>query len=163
MAHIHSNDQFDFTVSAVIIHDNKALMLFHHKLQLWLSPAGHIELDETPIDALYREIEEETGLKKGNLTLVTPHDDNQTFDRDSVNRGEPLPFDIESHPIGPDGHRHIDLAYILLSDTADIRVEPDAAEALTWVTLEELGQLSPMPKVMYSRASYALKKVQELQ
>jgi ADP-ribose pyrophosphatase YjhB (NUDIX family) len=162
MGHIHSNSEYDFTVSAVIIHNSKILMLFHKKLQLWLAPAGHVELNETPIEALYREVQEETGLSREDLTLISPYTANQNFERDSTNKGEPVPFDIESHAVGSEGHRHIDLGYILASDTDKIVME-DAAEQLQWVTLAELEQLSPMPKIMYSRAHYALQLIQEHQ
>jgi ADP-ribose pyrophosphatase len=163
MGHIHSNSEYDFTVSAVIVHGTKVLMLFHRKLQLWLSPAGHVELTETPIEALYREVEEETGLSRDHLTLISPHTANQTFERDDTNKGEPVPFDIESHPVGNEGHRHVDFAYIVASDTDNIVREEAAAEQLQWVTLDELEQLTPMPKSMHSRARYALQLIQEHQ
>lgn len=163
MGHIHSNSEYDFTVSAVIVHDAKVLMLFHRKLQLWLTPAGHVELTETPIEALYREAQEETGLEREQLTLVSPYTANQSFERDGTNKGEPVPFDIESHSVGGEGHRHIDLAYILTSTTDKVVIEEDAAEQLKWVTLDELEKLSPMPKSMYSRARYALQLIQEHQ
>lgn len=163
MGHIHSNSEYDFTVSAVIVHNSKVLMLFHRKLQLWLEPAGHVELTETPIEALYREVQEETGLSGEHLTLISPHTANQNFERDDVNKGEPTPFDVESHPVGGEGHRHVDFGYILASDTDKIVIEEDAAEQLQWMTLGEIERLSPMPKIIYSRARYALQLIQEHQ
>lgn len=131
MGHIHGNDQYDFTVSGVIIHKDKVLMVLHHKLQLWLSPGGHIELNETPLQALYREIEEETGLTKDQLTLITPYTDNLLFTRDEGrNSTEPIPFDIDIHPLGDEGHRHIDFGYILRSDTDEVRLEVEAADRI---------------------------------
>ena len=46
MGHIHSDSQYDYTASAIIVNKNKVALLFHHKLKLWLPPAGHVELDE---------------------------------------------------------------------------------------------------------------------
>lgn len=163
MGHIHSNSEYDFTVSAVIVHKNKVLMLLHHKLKLWLSPAGHVELNETPIEALYRKTQEETGLTKDQLTLIAPFENNLSLERDDLNRTEPMPFDIDIHPVGDEGHRHIDLAYIFISNTDKVVEEKGGAEELRWFSLEELAGLSPMPKIMYSRAEYALEKVKEIQ
>lgn len=162
MGHIHSNSEYDFTAAAMIVHGNKVLLLLHHKLQLWLPPAGHIELDETPVEALYREVEEETGLTKEHLTLVTPFKDNLAFERDSGHT-EPLPFDIEMHVVGNSGgHRHIDLCYILISDTDSVTMEEGKADQLQWFTIPEVEALSPMPRSIYSRAKYALEKVGEI-
>jgi len=162
MGHIHSDSQYDYTVSATIVHENKVLLLFHHKLHLWLPPAGHVELDETPIEALYREVEEETGLTKGHLTLITPFTDNLDFQRDpATNRTEPMPFDIDIHTVTPGGHQHIDFGYIFISDTLTVRKEEGGAEQLEWFTVDEIEKLAPMPKGVHSRAQYALRIVGE--
>lgn len=164
MGHIHGDSEYDYTASAMIVHDDKVLLLFHHKMHIWLPPAGHIELDETPIDALYREVAEETGLTKDHLRLVLPFDDNLSLTRDPAqNTVLPVPFDIDTHTVTESGHRHIDFAYILLSDTTNVRPEEGGSDQLEWFTLEEINKLSPMPRKIYSQAEYALKKVKELQ
>jgi 8-oxo-dGTP pyrophosphatase MutT (NUDIX family) len=50
-------------VAAVLIHQNKVLLVKHKKLGMWLSPGGHIEADELPHAAAEREFWEETGIK----------------------------------------------------------------------------------------------------
>lgn len=158
MGHIHSDSEYDFTASATIVHANKVLLLFHHKLHLWLPPAGHIELNEHPIEALYRETEEETGLTKDHLTLLLPYDDNLSLERDpDTNVSLPVPFDIDVHTVNQQGHQHVDLSYIFLSDTSVVKREDGGAEQLEWFTLEEIDNLSPMPRKVYSHAAYALK------
>lgn len=163
MGHIHSDSQYDYTASGVIVHKNKVLMLLHHKLNLWLPPAGHIELDETPLEGLFREVEEESGLKPDNLTLVTPYTDNLSLERDpDLNVTQPVPFDIDMHAIGTDGHRHIDFAYILISDTDHFTPEEGGSTTMQWFTLDEINNLSPCRTITKSRAAYALKQVQEI-
>ncbi len=51
-----------FTASALIIDEGKVLSVYHKKLGVWLYPGGHIEADENPEEALFREVREETGL-----------------------------------------------------------------------------------------------------
>lgn len=164
MGHIHSDSEYDYTASATIVHNNKVLLLFHHKLHLWLPPAGHIELNEHPIEALYRETEEETGLTQDHLTLITPFTDNLALERNpDTNLSLPIPFDIDVHTVNEAGHRHIDFSYIFVSDTDIVRKEENGAEQLEWFTLEEIRELSPMPKKVYSHAEYALNQVGKTQ
>jgi 8-oxo-dGTP pyrophosphatase MutT (NUDIX family) len=164
MGHIHSDSEYDYTASALIVHDNKVLLLLHHKMQLWLPPAGHVELNEHPIEALYREVEEETGLTKEHLTMITPYTDNLSIERDPAqNKVLPMPFDMDVHTVNDGGHRHIDFAYILISDTDKVFREEDKADELAWFTLDQIDKLSPMPRKIYSHAQYALEKAEELQ
>lgn len=51
-----------FTASALILHEEKILLIYHKKLDVWLWPGGHIEKNEHPDEALIREVREETGL-----------------------------------------------------------------------------------------------------
>lgn len=163
MGHIHSNGEYDFAVSGTIVHKNKVLLLLHHKLNKWLMPGGHVELNETPLEAVFREVEEETGLVPDSLTLVTPYADNLSFARDTTtNTTQPMPFDIDIHEAGNDGHRHIDFGYIFISDTDSFTIEKDGALDMKWFTLGEIKGLSDAPKGVYGRAEYALRQIQEI-
>jgi len=57
------------SVGAVIIKDNKYLIL-KYGLGHWGFVKGHVEKNETDKDTLYRETEEETGLKKENIKII---------------------------------------------------------------------------------------------
>jgi 8-oxo-dGTP pyrophosphatase MutT (NUDIX family) len=61
MPHLHY--RYDFVVSVFIVHDERVLMVNHPRYSRWLPVGGHIELDEDPEQALYREIDEECGLE----------------------------------------------------------------------------------------------------
>jgi ADP-ribose pyrophosphatase YjhB (NUDIX family) len=61
MPHIH--EKYDFTVGCFIVFESKVLLVNHPRYDMWLCSGGHIELDEDPEEALFREIKEETGLE----------------------------------------------------------------------------------------------------
>ncbi len=52
-----------FTASALIIDNDKVLLVFHKKFNVWLYPGGHVEKNENPDETLLREVKEETGLE----------------------------------------------------------------------------------------------------
>jgi len=51
-----------FTVTGFISTDGHTA-LHWHKFGIWLPPGGHIEPDEDPVQAMLREVREETGLE----------------------------------------------------------------------------------------------------
>jgi 8-oxo-dGTP pyrophosphatase MutT (NUDIX family) len=52
-----------FTATGFVVHQDKLLLHWHQKVKAWLPPGGHIEANEDPVQAVLREIEEETGIK----------------------------------------------------------------------------------------------------
>lgn len=160
MPHIHTEEgQFDFTVSGYLVHGDKTLLIKHKYLPIWTPPAGHVELDQTPIDALYAEISEEAGITKSHLKLIetTSYPANRK-------RGDatelPLPFDMEYHTI-TDEHRHINMAYILTSDTNNVEPGPGESNTFKWFTDKELQKFDETNASIISSARYALHYVQE--
>jgi 8-oxo-dGTP pyrophosphatase MutT (NUDIX family) len=47
----------------LLVHQNKALLVKHKKLGIWLCPGGHIDEGELPHQAAEREFWEETGVR----------------------------------------------------------------------------------------------------
>ncbi len=162
MPHIHTGDgQFDFTVSGYLVFKDKTLLIKHKYLPIWTPPAGHIELNQTPIDALFMEIWEESGISKEHLTLIETTTDTKNFARGKATR-LPLPFDLEYHTI-LDGHQHINLAYILKTDTDQVNPGSGESKDYKWFTTEELDTFTETNESILSSARYALEYVAHLQ
>ncbi len=63
MPSVVSSLEKHYTASALIKNDEgKVLLVYHKKLNVWIYPGGHIEANETPDEAVVREVKEETGL-----------------------------------------------------------------------------------------------------
>ncbi len=57
--------RLELVVAGCVVKDDKVLLVLHKKHNEWLPPGGHIEQNESPNDAVLREVMEETGLKVG--------------------------------------------------------------------------------------------------
>jgi 8-oxo-dGTP pyrophosphatase MutT (NUDIX family) len=138
MAHIHK--QYDFTISAVIVHDNKVLLVKHPRYGKWLVPGGHVELSEDPEEALYREVEEETGLE---ATLLVPKPDIETAGAKVL----PLPNYMDVHEANAP-HKHISMVYYMTSESNEAKLS-DEHEEIRWVSREELDdpELNLQPEI----------------
>jgi 8-oxo-dGTP pyrophosphatase MutT (NUDIX family) len=129
----HLNDLIDFTVSAYIVYNNKVLLRYHEKYNKWIVPGGHIEKDEGPIEALLREIKEETGLA---ATIVSTEINNFADDSEDI----PVPVFINRHTTNP-GHEHIDMVYAARASSDVINPaegEQSDPNSFRWLTAEEV-------------------------
>lgn len=160
--HTHTHDEFYPTVSAVIIHDDKVLLRRDQQHYSWLSPSSHIDLHETPLDALFRHVQRETGLRHQHLTVLATYADNMSLERDEAEGfTRPMPFDLNIQREGNGQHMHVDSAYILISSTDELTPEVDTPPELQWFNAEQLEELMLTTKITTSRALYALKKYKE--
>lgn len=147
----HINEKIDYVVTAFIVHKDKVLLIHHKKLDRWLAPGGHVELDEDTDQALSRELKEETGLRLGiELEVIQPnHYHSLKAQVEEVeNTGgfdvKPLfiPWAMEIHPYPPlSGHNHIALVYVCSSTTDKVRLEEDAAHSIQWFSKQGLKVL----------------------
>lgn len=93
----------------------------------WQMPQGGIEADETPREALWRELAEETGLAPPAVELVAEHPDWLVYE---------LPPRMRRPKIG----RGQAQKWFLVRASADARVTPDNVEfdKFDWMTPDEL-------------------------
>ncbi len=153
MAHIH--DKIDFTVEVFIVHKNKVLLRMHDKHNIWLSVGGHIELDEDPIEAAYREVKEEVGLdiKIAGEALSFGEDDYSYL---------VTPKYLGRHKVN-DNHEHVVFVYFATANTdilTDSTLEHEKGAETKWATLADLQSMNLRPNILHL-ATEALKELGE--
>lgn len=141
MSHIH--EKIDFCVEAFIVHDNKVLLRMHDKYHIWLAIGGHIELEEDPIEALFREVKEESGLP---IILVG-------WDVPSITKDVKhlMPPTFLNRHFAHAPHEHIALGYVATTDQSEVHPQPGEEAECKWFSLEELSdpQYAINPNVQY--------------
>jgi ADP-ribose pyrophosphatase YjhB (NUDIX family) len=127
MPHIH--EKYDYTVTVFIVHKEKVLLVNHPRYGKWIPMGGHVELDEDPELALYREVAEETGLEvevlstkpqiesPGTKFLLSPHY-------------------VDVHEANPP-HKHISFIYFARAKSPKFSLSNEH-EAIKWFTETEL-------------------------
>jgi ADP-ribose pyrophosphatase YjhB (NUDIX family) len=152
MPHIH--ELMDFTVEAFVVHAQRVLLVYHTQLQKWLPLGGHIELDEDPEQALFREIREESGLEVDILSQ-------KPVERFEGKKFLYPPTYLDVHPITPT-HHHIGLVYFATATSAQVTLAAHEHDAIRWFSETELHD--PMfgiqPDVVFY-ASVALRRAAE--
>jgi len=128
MPHIH--ELIDFTVQAYIVYQDKVLLIHHIKLNKWLPIGGHIELNEDPEEALFREIKEECGL---DVTVMSFKPQIEHINGKFLY----APKFLDIHKIS-DTHRHIGMIYFLKSSSDQVKLEEGIHSGIRWFTIDEM-------------------------
>ena len=123
--------------------DKKVLLVNHKKLGVWLYPGGHIEDDETPDNAVVREVKEETGLDVEIAGDIDDYLSDKEADVSVLHR----PYQILCELIkGEKPHYHIDLIYLcsVFGNNALIH-NPDESDDIRFFSLSELDNINLFP------------------
>lgn len=128
MAHI--NKLIDYTVVVYIVYKDKVLLIDHKELKKWLPIGGHIELDEDPIEAIFREVKEECGL---DIEIIAEKPD---FD-DPENKFLFRPQFLDIHKIS-NTHRHVGMVFFAKSKFNKVKLLPSEHNDIRWFSLKDL-------------------------
>lgn len=124
--------KMDLVVAGYIINKNRVLLIQHKKLDLWLPVGGHIEKDETPDDALLREIKEEIGIDVEILNYINfPIEGNTKKNLSS-------PFYVNVHSVGD--HDHCCFYYLCRAINPEKLKINKELKNFGWFSKEELEQ-----------------------
>jgi len=129
MPHIH--EAYDFTVGMLIVHNERVLFVNHPRYNKWLTPGGHVELNEDPEQALFRETAEETGLTVRLLAgkpNITPETGLKLL---------PRPDFMDVHEANPP-HKHIGLMYVMVAQNDQVRLSNEHLD-FAWLSREDLA------------------------
>jgi 8-oxo-dGTP pyrophosphatase MutT (NUDIX family) len=133
MPHIHA--KIDFTVSLFIVQGEKVLLVHHKKLDRWLPIGGHIELDEDPEQAAYREAKEECGLEIELIGERQPTTGPGT-------RALVRPRFLDIHRVS-ETHEHIGIIYLARPKSGKVTLAPAEHHDIRWCSQDDLETLTP--------------------
>ena len=128
---------------------SKMLMVHHKKLNKWVAPGGHIEPDETPPDAVRREVKEETGLDN---IYVMDACDNQIAAKVGTEVQIQAPYTVLREYIPQHGvveaHEHIDLVYLCEADENELLTRQEAeVNEVKWMTWKEITKANTFDSI----------------
>lgn len=129
-----------FTASAIIFDEHeRVLMHFHQKLKMWLYPGGHIEDNEEPQDAMFREVHEEVGVIPNLIAGQKMTEMRLDVDFESVEElAAPFTILCEKVTDKSDGeHWHIDMIYLCRLPADSV----DENNAFQWLELRQIEML----------------------
>jgi 8-oxo-dGTP pyrophosphatase MutT (NUDIX family) len=112
-----------FTSTGYVIYEKQVLLHLHKKINQYLPPGGHLEINETPSEAVLREVKEETGLE---VNLIFDNQLNAFLYPQTL----PVPEKILLENIDdPDTrfHQHIDFIYFCVP-----KYQPKISDPWLW-------------------------------
>ena len=112
--------------------EKKFLVIYHNDLKMYLYPGGHIDnTDSNPLEAVKREIKEETGIT--NINEIVLSDNNL------------IPIDINIHMIpynerlGLKEHYHYEFRYLFTIDSIqEVTLDTTESSSFKWIDINEL-------------------------
>ncbi len=122
----------ELVVEGYILHDDKILLIHHKKLDIWIPVGGHIDSNETPDEALIREVKEEIGmdieiLNKSDMPIVG-----------NVKYNLAIPFDVNVHSVKD--HDHCCFFYACKAINPEKLKINNELKNFAWFSIDDLNQ-----------------------
>ncbi len=129
-----------FTSTGIVAANGATLVHWHQKVQAWLAPGGHVEPNEDPVQALFREVKEETGLDVRILpTYVLP----ELSELEQVAPPYTVMIeDVFDTKVGK--HQHIDFTYLTTPVASADNSLPEVPEGWYWIDRQALVESRPL-------------------
>jgi 8-oxo-dGTP diphosphatase len=122
---------------------SKIMLHWHKKLKTYLQFGGHVELNETPWQAIAHEIREESGYTLSQLKILQPKD-RLKYAGDSILHPQPAAMNTHSYPSETFTHAHIDIEYAFVANEAPAAgVEEGESDKFIYLSADELRALNP--------------------
>ena len=145
-----------FTASGIVISDDfdHVLLIEHRKLGCWLYPGGHIDADEDPVQAVLREVSEETGITCQIIAEARfSHPATTVLAAPFTICVQDIPGDATAGP-----HQHIDMVYVLRPVSGLPTPQAREVNGCAWVPLAKVAELDTppeLPDMIQKAAGYA--------
>lgn len=143
MPHIHTlPGQHDLTVSAYVFNlsgsEPKLLLHMHKLLGKYLQIGGHVELDETPWQAIAHELREEAGYNLNQLKLLQPKERIKSLKGTILH---PVPLALNTHNFNST-HFHTDIVYVFVTKEEPAeKVDKGESRKIGWFTREQVNKM----------------------
>lgn len=158
--------QRHFTATALIVHNNKFLLMWHKRLNSWMPPGGHMDPNELPVQTAIRECKEETGL---DVIAVDTWDSDYFADAPHEGQMQQRPYAtlLENIPASKErnepAHQHMDFLFVMHLKDANQSMQLAEAEGteLRWFTAEDIIQI-PQNQIFENVRAVALEVLDRL-
>lgn len=131
------------TASGFVLHPERKLLLVHHKkLGVWLYPGGHVEANESPDDAVVREVLEETGIQTRILGSLDVELADPVADVHVLHTPYRILCERINDPKGP--HYHIDMIYLCVPLDTSLKASSEI-HAARFFGKDEVADLKLFP------------------
>lgn len=125
-----------FTATGFVVNSGSVLLHWHRKVKAWLPPGGHIEDNEDPVQAVLREVWEESGV----TAEVVPTGHPITLDYPTQVHA-PFTIMVEDIDDPVQGfHQHIDMIYFC----KPVDIPETLNDGWLWIEREHLENGQPI-------------------
>ena len=136
-----------FVATSYIVRDEKVLLIFHRKLNMWLPPGGHIDETEIPEEAAVREAKEETGLD-----IETIGEKEEALVKRVYSLTMPSFIQLEDI----EEHQHIDLIFVARVVGGKIKQNKKETSGIRWFSLDDMKK-EKVSELVRKQAEKAIK------